>query len=421
MLNNDQVSAVTRRIADAFRANIRTVDHLRSGWGQFVDSTAGRQVGLYGTCSATIAIAAAYPGSLPERAVAYLEKLWLARDDLATEGPRYFSLTPRLAYFLLALRLSREPRLQLLIPAVEAEVLNRRAADNLFMDWYVSPAANSTTGKEFTTAVVILAYTLSETYQPIPDFIRSAARALQLRVTGAHDPNITSRRLHMAAIARALPISELSTIKKRIRAEYRRGDKAIAEYLYFWDYQFSGPAGLNYHRDYFYIPFEVVDVLLAANEVSGTMQRLAALDILQKFWATIEPSHSGLFYRQGATLAASKDQAWVVMALACATQLMKYDGRLARVRVAIISGNADSWAWNFFLPVALLVLFGICAAGVSDFFLGPIQYFGYLSPKPTWWDNIVKPPLSVVGIVLLTVMGETLWMRLKRFVASRLP
>src|SRR5207249_9610073 len=106
MLDHAQADAALRTLADGFLRDLRPVNGSgEQGWGQFVGQPDGRQVGLYGSSAGLIKVSTAYTHvRVPQAVVNYLARLWGERNTPGTSGARYFSLTARRAFFLMALR-----------------------------------------------------------------------------------------------------------------------------------------------------------------------------------------------------------------------------------------------------------------------------------------------------------------------------
>ena len=205
-------------MADAFLDQPRDAGANQAGpargWGQFLDRPHDVQVGLYGTCSAVICIALAYGGDhVPPDALRFLTDRWNSRNNPNTKGPRDFSLTLRLAYFYLALKMANRDDLLQLLAEVDT-ALRERVVNDLWLDWWISAGHHSQVGKEYTTAFVILAYALPVAAGKggsIPDQAIRAARLLQHTLRNAEASDFAATRLILASIVSALPKREVSS------------------------------------------------------------------------------------------------------------------------------------------------------------------------------------------------------------------
>jgi hypothetical protein len=200
MIDARSIEMALRKLADGFLNEIRPVPgaQRQAAWGQFLDKPGDTQVGLYGTCSGVIAVSLAYGGKqVPAEVVAFLRNRWLSRNDERTPGPRDFSLTLRLAYFYLALRIANIDELGPVVGDVQTE-LKARLVNDMWRDWVIDPQNRSATGGNYTTAFVVLSHTLPVlcvSGPPIPDYVISAARQLEQRLLASEFSDSVSARL----------------------------------------------------------------------------------------------------------------------------------------------------------------------------------------------------------------------------------
>jgi len=420
MFDEAQKNRAVERLADSFLQDIRTLSTGgHAGWGQFVSQPQGFQVGLYGTCSGIITVSAAYGHDrIPPKAVSYLSDLWQERSNTGTSGARNFALTARRAFFLLAIRYSGHPAFAQLMVDAERELKDRMLSDGLFVSWQVDHQ-RPTTGDEFSTALAILAYSLTAREQRyIPQHIRYAAESLQKRMEGATPPNVGVKKLYLAAVTTTLEPKYISRHTRRLvqlsRPDERNRDQDSS---YFWDYWYPKSDRLVSRRDYFHVPSDAVDILLASGSVSRQLQKLAAIDLATEDVTTA--INRGLYY-YGRELAASNNQAWMVIALSRARLLSEADTRFNRFFSRYMGGIPENAFGSLILPVIFLFIAAIASA-VPNRLLELLQWIGLISPEtPGWWDKMAVA-LQAMGLIALTAWGESLAKRSVSYVRSRLP
>lgn len=312
-----RINSALRKLADSFLNDLRQTGSSGSlaGWGQFVGQRAGTQVGLYGTCAGVVTIALAYGDDrIPQQAIDYLAELWEQRNSVGTEGPRYFALTNRLAFFLLALHQAHIKAFTKILPEADSALRDRLLQDGMIRSWQIDGTRRSLTGDEFSTAMSILAHSLAASSKgDIPPEIRRAAEALQARIEGSPPVNVGVRKFCLAAVTTALDEQFVAhklhrMVRSNIPGEHNRDQDS----LYFWDYWFRGPSGETSRRDYFHVPSNALDVLLAFGSTAGRSQRAAARELAAHDVDTI--LETGLYYA-GRELATSNNQAWLALAL----------------------------------------------------------------------------------------------------------
>jgi len=316
-MDDARTNSALRKLADSFLNDLRPSgpSGKLAGWGQFVGQKSGAQVGLYGTCAGVVTTALAYgEDRIPRQAIDYLAQLWEQRDSVDTEGPRYFALTTRLAFFLLALRQARVQSLKTIMPEVDTALRSRLLHDGMIRSWQIDDARRGATGDEFSTAMCILAHSLTvQAKTDIAPEIRRAAEALQARIEGSPPVNIGVRKFCLTAVTTALEERFVTRkLSRMVRSNTPRKHNRDQDSLYFWDYWFLGPKGDTSKRDYFHVPSDALDVLLAFGSTAGGAQRAAACDLATNDIDTI--LEAGLYYA-GRELATSNNQAWIALAL----------------------------------------------------------------------------------------------------------
>jgi hypothetical protein len=289
-----------------------------------------------------ITVALAYGADrLPLKAISYLTDLWQGRHDTRTDGPRYFALTSRLAFFLMALRQAQHPACTQILASADCELRQRILSDGLFVGWQIDRGRRSATGDEFSTAIGILAYALTARQrEEIPPEIRRSVEQLQTRMEGSVPPNIGLRKFYLAAVTTALDKKQVSRrLRRLVKLNGIRHHSRYQDTLYFWDYWFLGADGETSRRDYFHVPSDAIDILLACGSTAGRFQRLAALELATEDVSDVLTS--GLYFA-GRELATSNNQAWISLALSKAKTLTDADqkiDRLLRKCLRVRSGN----------------------------------------------------------------------------------
>ena len=328
-MDEARTNSALKKLADSFLNDLRPVGSTQAhaGWGQFVSQKTGTQVGLYGTCAGVITIVLAYGDSrVPNQAVDYLVRLWEQRDSVATEGPRYFALTTRLAFFLLALRLAAVPAFTRILPEVDAALRGRLVQDGMMRSWEIDAARRAATGDEFSTAMGILAHSLTTpTKTEIAPEVQRAADALQKRLEGSASVNVGVRKFCLAAVTTALEDKAVTrTIRRMVRSNVSREHNRDQDSLYFWDYLYRGPEGDTSRRDYFHVPSIALDLLLAFGSVAAESQRVSARQLAE---TEIDAILTSGLYHAGRELATSNNQAWIALALSKAKSIGQRETR----------------------------------------------------------------------------------------------
>jgi hypothetical protein len=416
-----QANRALERLADSFLTNTREVPGTgHFGWGQFVGPTAGTQVGLYGTCAGLIVVASAYTyGRIPQCVIRYLTQLWRDRNTAGTDGARYFALTARLAFFLMALRHGGHPSLAPIMAEADQDLRTRILDDGLFVSWQIDQNQKGATGDEFSTAIAVLAYGLTtRVVNDVPAEIRRSAETLQTRIEGSVPPNVGVRKFYLAAVTIAL---DERLVSRRITGLVRLG--RVRDYsrdqdsLYFWDYWYLGPAGKISRRDYFHVPSDAVDILVACGSTAGRFQKLAALDLAEKDVKSV--LDLGLFFA-GRELAGSNSQAWMSLAISRAKLLRTVDTPFNRIVMRYIGGVPENVLGSVIFPATFLALMAV-ASTTPDKILELLQWMSWVGPKvPPWWTS-ASVALQAVGVIVLAAWGQSLVLRTVAFVWSRLP
>ena len=221
---------------------------------------------------------------MPQGVIDYLIRLWQQRDVPRTDGARYFALTVRRAFFVMALRLSEHPSFTQILTDADRELRDRIFSDGLFVSWQIDPEQRGLTGDEFSTAMGILAYGLTVRMRTdIPPEIRHSAESLQTRIEGSAPQNIGVRKFYLAAVTTALEKEHVTRrVKHLVNANRPRQHSRDQDALYYWDYWYQGLDGTMSRRDYFHVPSNAVDILLACGSTAEPAHKLAALDLAEE-------------------------------------------------------------------------------------------------------------------------------------------
>lgn len=319
MLTAAKISSAQIRLADYFLNDLRQIEGdndcpNKAGWGQFVGQGNRSQVGLYGASAGIINISLAYPvDRIPDEVADYLTCLWSTRNSPGSAGARNFALTARRAFFLMALRLSGHEKLRALVSDADRELRERIQSDGLFAGWQIDKSNRGATGNETATSVAILAYALTGRREDIPPEIERAARALQARLDGAPSTNSGLRKFSLCSISLALSDRSLSANTRSLISQSRiTPDTRGQDTIDFWDYDFKAESGSLSRRDYFHVPADAVDIMLACGHSADRFQCDAAVALADE--AATHIIESGLYFG-GREKATSKSQAWISLAL----------------------------------------------------------------------------------------------------------
>ncbi|AWL99261.1 hypothetical protein [Bradyrhizobium amphicarpaeae] len=316
MLTDAKIDSALKKLADSFLNEQRAVEGGSDfkGWGQFIGQKNRNQVGLYGTCAGVICISLAYGyPRIPAPVIDYLVSLWNDRNVPGTRGGRDFALTARRAFFLMAVRQSKHPKLQAIAPEADRELRERILSDGLLVGWQIDKSTRAATGNETATCVAILAYVLTGKKSDIPPEMLRAATALQERLEGAPSSNSGLRKFSLCALCLALDQGNLRPrikqwiVRSKITQETRGQDT-----LDFWDYDYRVGEGLISRRDYLHVPADSVDILLASGLTGDKGQHLEAVKLADE--AADSFIDSGVYFG-GRERATSLSQAWVALAL----------------------------------------------------------------------------------------------------------
>ncbi len=421
MLSQAQTNSALQKLADSFLRDLRPAgaDSTQAGWGQFVGQKDGTQVGLYGTCAGSITVALAYGcGRIPEGAIAYLTELWQQRNNPGTDGQRYFALTARLAFFLMALRQSDHPSFAQFVGDVDSELRDRILDDGLFVGWQIDRKHRGETGDEFTTAIGILAFglTVRARHDVPPEIVRSA-ECLQTRIEGSPPPNVGVRKLYLAAVTTVLEKQQVTgKLRRLVRLNRPRKSNRDQDSLYFWDYWFQGTNGMISRRDYFHVPSDALDILLACGSAAGQFQKLAALDVADEDLKAV--LDSGLYFA-GRQLAASNNQAWISLALSKIKLLTAVDTKINRLKFRYLHGIPTNVIGCVLFPAITLVM-AVIASASPDRLLELLQLMTIVgATTPAWW-SWASVVLQVCGLIGLTAWGAPLALRIMSYVRSHL-
>jgi hypothetical protein len=316
MLTEAKVDSALKKLADIFLDELRTRagSSRLAGWGQFIGQRNRTQIGLYGTSAGLISVALAYgPNRVPASVIEYLASLWNERHTSGSDGARYFALTARRAFFLMALRQCKHPSLQSITAEADRELRERILPDGFFVGWQIDALNRGPTGNETATCLAILAYALTGPKSEIPPEIQRAANVLQARLDGAPSSNTGLRKFSLCSLSLALDSRSLRPHIKQLIAQSRiTPDTRGQDTLDFWDYDFKIAEGSASRRDYLHVPADAVDILLACGEQSDKNQRRAALSLADE--AATSFIDAGLYFG-GRDKATSKSQAWVALAV----------------------------------------------------------------------------------------------------------
>jgi hypothetical protein len=316
MVTEAKIDSALKKLADVFLNELRVVGrspHL-GGWGQFIGQSNRSQVGLYGTSAGLISVSLAYgPDRIPRAAADYLAWLWNERDVPGSAGARNFALTARRAFFLMALRLCKHPNLEAVASDADRELRQRILPDGLFVGWQIDASTRGATGNDTATCLGILAYALTGSRTDIPPEIQRAATVLQARLDGAPSSNTGLRKFSLCALSLAL---DHTSLRPRIRQLISRSkltpDTRGQDTLDFWDYDYKAAEGFVSRRDYFHVPADAIDILLACGLYVDKDQQHSALKLADE--AANSFIESGLFFG-GRDKATSLSQAWIALAL----------------------------------------------------------------------------------------------------------
>lgn len=324
MLTELKINEALRAIADAFLLELRTRQGppTHSGWGQYLGSRHSNQIGLYGTCSGIICVSLAYGSSrIPDSVIRYVNWLWSDRLTAGTEGARNFSLTARQAFLTLAVRQANFSGLQLLRQELNTELVSRILSDGLFRSWQIDSVNRDHTGNQVATGLVLLAYALTSGTASLQPDLQRSAQTLQDRATEKRLGNAGVRKLLTTAAALALPPQGIVAGLRRQITDYKISTEIRnQDTLYFWDYTYSGPGGLQDRRDYLHIPSDAIDLLLSTVPDIKQSERHSALLLAEELVDGILASGK---YFGGQDIATSKSQAWVALALHRSKRLLQ--------------------------------------------------------------------------------------------------
>lgn len=370
----EQAQHRLNHLADVFEQQIvdvkGTTDGPMSGWGQFLDAPRqNTQCGPYGTSSGVIVLASAgrTDSTLMNRVRPLMTKWWDTRvsDPYAQER---FLQNPRLAFFFLALRLAGRPVFSRVYDECLQECLHRRIAGGIWGNYWLNTDKNDPTPRAFASAIMILAFALSESGH-IDRNIVGAADEIEKRLVGlrALEPSGQSL-METAALAAALLTVKRSDVSKqalRYLSEIAAAGppRILEKSVYFYNYE-RPIANKGYRHGYFLVPSELLLTIAGLQPAAPPALCLRAERALDQLSAHLA-ENDGMYRTTEGRMAATVDQAWVSILFA----LLKKDdtrnvwsGMRARMSYALRCEREGNVVTRIILP--LIALLTVASASV---------------------------------------------------------
>ena len=330
------------------------------GWGQFLDDPkTHHQTGPYGTSAGLIVSALAGRGTTALQRLAPLPAFWW--DQWKTGGPRgqrLFCQTPRLAFFCLALRLSRILDDNGVCAAVQEELLRRALPSGMWGNYWASPAIQDQTPRLFCSSIVVLSLSL---LRELPSELRSrlepAIQIIENHLIGNKDLPLLHAAAASAAILSFHRGAASSGVRKRIRhlawsPRANLGDLGV----YFYNYQFENSSGsADSGRDYFIVPSELLTGIAGLQFGAPVALRTRAESATKSLLANIR-RNDGVYRSDPQQLTSSKNQAWAALLLHLSIAAPPPSGGLwARSLYELRKERSGNWLTEIAFPLLSLV------------------------------------------------------------------
>ncbi|MGH9476173.1 MAG: hypothetical protein ACRD1C_07555 [Terriglobales bacterium] len=367
-VNQNRVAVLLEKLAEKFDTAIQQEGGATSqwGWGQFLDdSKERRQIGPYGTSAGMIVRALAQGvGAAPDaRPSAIITSWWREWKSGSGSGRKVFCQNLRLAFFLLALRLSSIDAA--LSAEAEEELLKRNLGDDMWGDYWESDTDHDMTPSHLVTSTVVLAFTLC---QPSPEGqtvsrLRRSVVRLEQRLLG--DPQMPALQASFAAAAiMALGPQNARAIRKQIARFAMSRDFSLADLgVYFYEYKCDGKAG----TDYFIAPPAIVLATGAFSSSSPILLRQFGEQVAARLAKSLEKSDYG-FKPDAEQRVSTKNQAWAALLLKASLSPNANPTSLAgMVWYGLLRERPGNWWTEIVFPVAL-----IAASATEATFIGKL-------------------------------------------------
>jgi hypothetical protein len=190
-----------------------------------------------------------------------------------------------------------------------------------------------------------------------------------------------------------------------VKQERSRPQDRDQDALYFWDYRYLAAGWeMESRRDYFVVPSDVLDILLAAGSAAGVFQKLAALNLAQADLLSVIETGSFLAGRE---LAASNNQAWIAIAFSKSRALLAADTWRNRIVLRYCIGMPENIIGSFVVPVAILLIAAVSAT-VPEYVVWSLQKIGAPMPTDEVWSKATTVFIQLAGVIVLPAFGERL-------------
>ena len=361
-MDKAELALVLDRLAAVFENAEQPVPGLQGsvGWGQFLDDPVfQKQTGPYGTSAGLIVSGLAGRGAaaLTARLTGLPNLWWQDWQSEQGDGYRLLSQTLRLAFFYLALTVSKISEETSIRSSVRQELLRRALPSGMWGDYDAKRELKDPTPRLFCSSIVVLCLSLHET---LPT---EASSQLELTLTGIERGLLGDKDLpllHAAAAAAAILCTRGPKASRKVMQRIRKIAWSLKAHIgdlgvYFYDFQYRDASGnAKFGRDYFIVPTEVLVGIGGYQRGAPTALRQRAEAAVKALLANIK-ANAGVYKPDASQRVSSKNQAWAALLLARAAELTPSRISFGGLWYELLKERAGNWFTEYAFPLISLI------------------------------------------------------------------
>jgi hypothetical protein len=314
-----------------------------------------------------------------------------------------FVQTLRLAFLVLATRISTIPEFIAIRREVEESLLSRCIGSGGWGDWWLNEDNYDPTPSIFTSCVSLLALALFRT-EPFPPAHRSSIAKVVEMLKRSMQAKGRLSNLEIAAVTAGLSTWQSYSSRSGVKHDVALRWRSLPEQrhgIYFFFYEYApGADGRSFGRDYLLVPLELLVAIGGLQSAAKASLRLTAEEIVSRLLKTLD-DQGGLYRVAKRDHISSIDQAWAAIAIAYAISAWeggsRLPGVLSRSWHGLVKEREDNAFTGTVFPVITVIFFAV------------VNALPWIESSP-----LIKIAISVGTVFAAALYGDNILRRMLR-------